>query len=400
MPHPEWDWDPRDESVLRDQVAAYDELRDRCPVAHSRYLGWSVLRHEDAVAVLGDHETFSSRVSEHLAVPNGMDPPEHTAYRAVVDRCFTPELVRSFEPELRAIGAGILADALAGADEVEVMSAIAEPYAAQAQCAYLGWPADVADALREWSADSARATLARDRAELARVAERFDRIIVDVLDRQRATGTDGADGTTGTDGPATLTGRLLAERVDGAPLTDAALVSMLRNWTAGELGTIAAAVGIIAEFLARRPDVQRLLRTDPDLRQAATDEILRLEAPLIANRRRTTRPVVIGGRSIPADEPVTILWPAVQRDPMAHADATGFRLDCDPADNLLYGRGPHACAGEGLARLELGVLLDELFRALPGFALAPGREPSRAVYPAGGFAEVHIAPAVPVQSEA
>lgn len=348
MTDPDPDWDPRDESVLGDQVAAYDELRERCPVAHSRFLGWSVLRHEDALAVLGDHETFSSRVSEHLAVPNGMDPPEHTAYRAVVDRCFTPELVGSFEPELRAIAAGIVADALAGAegvdgaDEVEVMSAIAEPFAARAQCAYLGWPTEVATALQEWSADSARATLARDRAELSRVAERFDRIIVGVLDRQRATGPDGPvgpDGPAGRDDPTTLTGRLLAERVDGAPLTDAVLVSMVRNWTAGELGTIAAAVGIIAAFLARRPDVQRLLRTDPDLRGWAVDEILRLEAPLIANRRRTTRPVGIGGRTIAEGEPVTILWPAVQRDPMAHADATEFRLDRDPAGNQLYGRG-------------------------------------------------------------
>lgn len=394
MRDPEWDWDPRDESVLRDQVAACDELRERCPVAHSRFLGWSVLRHADALTVLGDHETFSSQVSKHVAVPNGMDPPEHTAYRAVVDRCFTPELVGSFETKLRAIAAAVVADALDGAEdvdgagEVEVMSAIAEPFAARAQCAYLGWPTEVAAALQEWSADSARATLARDRAELSRVAERFDRIIVGVLDRQRA--ADPAGGA----GGATLTGRLLAERVDGAPLTDSMLVSMLRNWTAGELGTIAAAVGIIAEFLARQPDVQRLLRTDPGLRGAATDEILRLEAPLIANRRRTTRQVSIGGRTIPADEPVTILWPAVQRDPTAHADATGFRLDRDPAGNLLYGRGPHACPGEGLARLELGLLLDELFRALPGFALAPDRAPIRAVYPSGGFTEVRIVPTV------
>ncbi len=355
--------------------------RERCPIAHSEYLGWSVLRHADVLAVLNDCSAFSNRVSTHVSVPNGMDPPEHTAYRAVVDRCFTPELVASFEPELREIAADLVVEAVAGADEVEVMSAIAAPFAARAQCAYLGWPVEVVTALQEWSAGSARATLAQDRAELSRAAERFDNIIVGMLDRQRAAKPDSRS---------TLTGRLLEERVDGAPLTDAQLVSMLRNWTAGELATIAAAIGIVAEFLARRTDIQQLLRKSPGLRQTAMDEMLRLEAPLIANRRRTTRTVTMQGRTIPTDEPVTILWPAAQRDPLAIPDPTVFRLDRNPHDNLVYGRGPHYCPGEGLARLELGVLLDELLHTLPGFSPITGVAPVRAAYPAGGFTEVRI----------
>jgi len=41
------DWDPRAEKVLRDPSAAYDEMRERCPVAYSDYLQWSLFRHED-----------------------------------------------------------------------------------------------------------------------------------------------------------------------------------------------------------------------------------------------------------------------------------------------------------------------------------------------------------------
>ena len=379
------DWDPRE--VGGDQVRAYDELRARCPVAHSRAQGWSLLRHADVLAALADPATFSSRVSGHVAVPNGMDGAEHAAFRAVVDRCFTPQRVAGFAPELRRI-AESLVSGLAGAGQPgEVMAALGEPYAALAQCAYLGWSTEVADALRGWSADSERATRARDRAELDRVAARFDEIIVAELDRARAVST-----------PRTLTHELLDEQVDGRPLTDGEVVSIVRNWTAGELGTIAAAVGIVVEFLARRPDVQDLLRAQAGLRQAAMDEMLRIEAPLIGNRRRTTRPVQVGGRTIPADAPVTLLWPAVQRDPEAFDDPTAFRLDRDPAQNLLYGRGPHYCPGEGLSRLELGIMLDALLAALPTFRLAG--EPVRASAPAGGFAQVriewaHAAPTTP-----
>ena len=79
------DWDPKSDVVLRDQLAAYDEMRERCPVAYSDFLGWSLFRHEDVVRVLNDHETFSNAVSRHLSVPDGMDPPEHTEYRRIVD---------------------------------------------------------------------------------------------------------------------------------------------------------------------------------------------------------------------------------------------------------------------------------------------------------------------------
>lgn len=384
------DWDPRASDVLDDQVAAYDALRERCPVAHSEFLGWSVLRHADVLAVLDDHATFSNRVSartsSRAAGVNAMDPPDHAAHRAVVDRYFTTELVAAFEGPLRAITREVLGQATSGRDRAEVMSEIAEPLAARAQCAYLGWPDETATALRTWADDSASATLARDRAELDRVAARFDRIIGDVLAHARSAGPDA---------PATLTMRLLGERVDGAALSDAQLVAMLRNWTAGEVGTIAAAIGIVIEGVARQPDVQSSLRARPDRRQDAMDELLRLQAPLIANRRQTTRPVELGGRLIPADAPVTILWPAAQRDPDAFPDATGFDPERDRGADLLYGRGIHACPGEGLARLELEVMLDELFRHLPAFRLASSGATSRAGYPAGGFTAVHIEWATP-----
>lgn len=372
------EWNPRSREVLRDQVGAYDALRERCPVAHSDTLGWSLLRHSDVLAALADPGTYSSRVSRHVAVPNGMDPPEHTEFRQVVDDCFTPELVEAFAPELRALTDTLVGRAVAGVGEVEIMSALALPFAAQAQCAYLGWPSDVADALQGWAAASAWATAAGQRDELNRVAAQFDRIISEVLDHQR------------TATPSSVMARLLAARVHGHPLADAQMVSMLRNWTAGELGTIAAAVGIIIEHLARRQDLQELLRRQPEVRQAAMDEMLRLEAPLIANRRRTARSVSVDGRVIPADQPVTILWSAAQRDPRRFEDPADFRLDRDPGDNLLYGRGPHYCPGEGLSRLELGTLMDEFLRAVPRFRSAAGTAAPRAQYPSGGFSEVRI----------
>src|SRR5690625_4436381 len=89
-------WDPRSDAVQQDQIAAYDAMRARCPVARSRYGYTSVFRHADTVRILHDHDTFSSAVSRFPSVPNGMDPPEHTVYRQLIEPYFTQEAVDRF----------------------------------------------------------------------------------------------------------------------------------------------------------------------------------------------------------------------------------------------------------------------------------------------------------------
>ncbi len=97
------DCNPRAAEVLRDQVKAYDSMRVRCPVAWSDYQQWTLFRHEDVMRVLEDHQTFSSAASSHLSVPNGMDPPEHTPYRQVIEPYFSRQAMDSFEPTCRRI---------------------------------------------------------------------------------------------------------------------------------------------------------------------------------------------------------------------------------------------------------------------------------------------------------
>ena len=164
----------------------------------------------------------------------------------------------------------------------------------------------------------------------------------------------------------------------------------MRNWTVGELGTIAASVGIIVELLATRPDVAALLRRDADLIEPAVDEILRIHPPLVSNRRRTTAPVRIGGREIPAGERLVVLWASANRDERVFVDPDEFRLDRDRADNLLYGRGVHDCPGAPLARLELRVLVEELLAATRQLEVASGGRRTLATYPASGFSALDV----------
>lgn len=158
----------------------------------------------------------------------------------------------------------------------------------------------------------------------------------------------------------------------------------------GEVGSITASVGILVHFLAEHPDVLKQLRDQPALLPDAIDEILRIDGPLVANRRVTTRPVEIGGRRIDAGERVSLIWVSANRDERVFEDAHTFRLDRDPKQNLLYGAGIHVCPGAPLARLELRVLLEEFLSRSRSIPTGSAESPTRAVYPAGGFAALPL----------
>lgn len=373
------DWDPRAPAVLRDQIRAYDGMRQRCPVAHSEYLHWSLFRHADVLRVLHDPETFGNAVSTHVSVPNGMDPPEHTAWRALIEPYFTPAQLAAFEPVARGIARELVA-ALPESGEVEWMDGFAQDGAVRLLCAFMGWPASLHAPLREWARRNQAATLAGDRAALAAIAFEFDGHIRAQLARCRAMKEPGQD----------LTSRLLRERVHGRPVRDEAIVSILRNWTVGELTTLAACFGILVQFLAERQDVQRLLRADPGQLPAAIDEILRIHPPLIANRRMVRRPTEIGGRKLAPGERVTLLWASANRDEAVFGDPDEFRLDRDPRQNLLYGAGLHVCPGAELSRMQLRVVMEALLAGTK--SIVPGREgqAEKACYPGSGFTRLAV----------
>jgi len=378
MHHP--DWDPRDEAVQRDQIAAYDAMRHRCPVAFSDYLQWSLFRHADVMRVLEDHETFSSAASRHLSVPNAMDPPEHTHFRRLIEPCFGPEAMAEFAPQCRAIAEAVV-DRLPADDEVEAMTAMGQDFALEIQCAFMGWPTRMHEPLRAWVQRQQAATLAGNREALGKLALEFDGVIREQLANRREAG-DAA--------PDDVTTRIMNETVEGRALTDEEIVSILRNWTVGELGTISASIGILMHYLAVHPQLQARLRVDRQLLGATIDEILRLDAPLMSNRRIVTCPVEIGGRRLRAGERLTLLWGSANRDEAVFGDPDEVRLDRDPKANLLYGAGIHVCPGAPLARMELHDFMDALLDATVDIRPLPGRPAMRARYPAGGYAEVPV----------
>lgn len=373
------DWDPKSAAVLCDQRAAFDEMRERCPVAYSDSLGWSLFRHEDVVRVLNDPETFSSVVSRNLSVPNGMDPPEHGQYRRLIERYFTPLTVEVFEPQCRSIAVDLVRS-LRGRVELDLMGDFALPFAVRVQCAFLGWPSSMHEPLRLWALKNQAATFTQDRPAMAAIAHEFSGYVTGLLQRHAAGVADSQD----------VTCNLAGEKVKGRTLNEQEIVSILRNWTVGEISTIAAAVGIVGQYLAEHTGLQQQLRKQPKLTPDAIEEILRLYGPLLANRRVTTCAVQIGGHTIGAGERISLNWVAANRDGRVFTDPQSFQMDRDTSVNLLYGAGIHVCPGAPLARMELRVAVQAILDGTTGIDPIAQHPPTNAVYPASGYITVPL----------
>jgi cytochrome P450 len=371
--------------VLSDQQRAYDEMRSRCPVAHGDFLGWSVFTHREVVGAVRDTGTFSS-ATKRRAIPNGMDPPEHTVYRQVLDPYFTSERMAAFEPRSREIASALLGPILARG-EAEFISEFAGPFPHQALCAFVGWPVADWNRVRGWTHGNQEAAFRQDREAGAVLALEFSAYVTEILDARRA-GVGRADD---------LMGELLATVVGGEPLSNEDIVSVLRTWTAGH-GTVASAVGIAILHLASDLDLQERLRREPALIDRTIREILRADGPLVSNTRRATREVEVAGKTIRSGQRISLMWIAADRDPEVVPDPDRLRLDRDAEDNLVFGAGIHRCLGEPLAMLNLRVALEELLSRTSRIELTSAEAQPRDVYPSNGLRSLSITLMTPAGS--
>ena len=372
-------WEPFSPALLADQLDSYDRMRARCPVARSPR-GVTLFRHADVVAAARDPATFSSSVTGRRAVPNSMDPPEHTAFRNALEHFFAPERMQALEPRLRAIAAAIVSALPRGAT-VDAVTDIGYPFAVRAQADWLGWQG-VEDELLAWMARNHDATRSADPSRTAAAAADFDAIVAgQVRERRR-------QGAAATPDPTT---ELLQIAVEGRLLPDADVVSILRNWTAGDLASMAAALGVVVHFLATHTDVQSALRAGSASLPLAIDEMLHIDDPFLVNRRVTTAAAQVGGGYVL--EPGTrvyLNWASANRDETVFGDPNAYRPEEHAPHNLVYGTGIHACPGRPLATLELVVAVQELLGRTDRIELAADAVPMRETYPLGGWQRVPV----------
>lgn len=338
-----------------------------------------VLGHPEVLEVVRDAERFSSAVSRFLQVPNGLDGDRHAHVRAVLDPYFSAERMAALESRLRPLARKLVAE-LPRDRAVDVVTQLGTAYAVRAMLAWLGWDPALEDELVDWVGANAAATRSGELERTRAVAEQFDDIIRRVIE-PRLSRLD--------EPPRDVTDELLRETVAGERFTNAEIVSILRNWTGGDLGSLALCVGVILHQIAVDDSIEADVRnrlSDAAALERAIDELLRIDDPFVSNRRVATTSTRLNGCPVSAGQRLVVDWTKANRDPRVFGDVDDYRPEENAPGNLVYGAGPHICPGRPLATLELRVLLEEVMAATTSIMLPPGEDRGvRADYPLGGW---------------
>jgi cytochrome P450 len=343
--------------------------RMRYPDGHE---GWLATGHDLVRDVLADPR-FSSRSDlRHLPFPGipgtteaappgaliAMDPPDHTRYRRLLAGKFTVRRMRLLADRVRAFTEERL-DAIADREgPVDLVTELAQPVPAQMICELLGVPYE-------------------DRDEFG------DRTLP--LFRLGATETEVAEATTAL--ASYLAGLVAIKRAEpaedllgdlaGTDLTDEELVTIAFILLGAGLDTTTNMIALGAYALLTHPGQLAILRSGEATPARAVEELMRYLSVVPALVRTALEDLVLGGETVRAGEAVTLSIPAANRDPGRFPDPDALDLLREATGHVGFGHGIHQCLGQQLARIELEVVLPELFSRFPDLRLAAQPETLR-----------------------
>jgi cytochrome P450 len=358
------------------RAAAWARLRDEAPVLFGpepEIEGfppgpgfWSVTRHADVVHVSRHPELFCSgqgtnipdlpvEIAEFFGSMINMDAPKHTRLRMIVNRSFTPRMVARIDADVRRKARGIVAR-VAPQGSCDVVAELAAPLPLQIICEMMGIPRDSWQRVFELTniilgdinSTPDLGALMGAAIEMAQIAQ--------------AVGEDRL-----ADPRDDLVSAMMHAEVDGESLEPMEMASFFILLAAAGNETTRNAISHGVRLLTLHPDQRALWTADPEtVSPTAVEEIVRWATPVIHFRRTATADTRIGEAEISEGDKVVMWYESADRDPRAFDEPDRFDVTRSPNDHHGFGAGgPHFCLGANLARREVRVMFEELFRWIP-----------------------------------
>jgi cytochrome P450 len=147
---------------------------------------------------------------------------------------------------------------------------------------------------------------------------------------------------------------------DDGKLTPAEAAALMIDYIAPSIDTTMSAISNALHLFATHPEQWQLLKADPTLIPGAINEVIRYESPLRAFSRKVLGDTEVGAAAIPAGARVLVVYASANRDEREWDEPDTFDIRRDAGRHLAFGNGTHACAGQGLARLETTAMLNAL----------------------------------------
>jgi cytochrome P450 len=368
------DFDHTDEVWSDDPYPIWDDLRQRCPVAHSERFGgtWLPITHELISQVAYDTDNFTSRavvVSEQRPGPDDLpapiggappitsDPPFHHLARRLLLPAFAPKRVEELTPFTRDL-CQLLIDDLVGRDDVDAATDYAQHIPVQVIAKMLGFPLEDADYFRHiiHMIIEEGVNVAAESEEREREASDIDAYFDAQIEDHRKNPRDD------------LTTFLLEAELDGQKLAHEHVRGTMILLLVAGIDTTWSAIGASLWHLAQHPADRQRLTEDPAVWPFAIEEFLRAYAP-VTMARMVAQDCELGGRKLKTDDWLLLPFPAANRDPAYFDQADEFIIDRAENRHAAFGLGIHRCIGSNLARMELTVALEEWMKRIPDFSV-------------------------------
>ncbi|MEV0353337.1 cytochrome P450 [Nonomuraea sp. NPDC050680] len=358
--------------------AAYERLREQAPISKIRMTSggeaWWVSGHEQARAILADPRFSSDKrkdgwplftldaatlrqLRSQPPLMLGMDGAEHSAARRSVIGEFTVKRLAALRPRIQDIVDHFIDDLLA-ADQhpVDLVRALSLPVPSLVICELLGVPYADHDFFQSRTTMMVRRTSLEERR---RAFAELRAYIDDLVTRKESEPGDD------------LFGRQIARQRQEGTGDHAGLVSLAFLLLTAGHETTANMISLGVVGLLTHPEQLALITADPDKTPMAVEELLRYFT--IADgvtSRLATEDVEIGGVSIKAGEGVIVSMLSANWDPAVFRDPAELDVERGARHHVAFGFGPHQCLGQNLARMELQIVFDTLFRRIPTLRLA------------------------------
>jgi cytochrome P450 len=379
--------DPRDAAFfLRDDYyEVLATLRAVDPVHECAPGFWAVSRYEDIRNLSRDPGHFCSGrgalVNDPLRAAEAplearsilhMDPPEHAAFRGLVNRRFTPRAMAGLAESIRLSASALLDGTHSSGEEIDFVAELAAPFPLTVIAELLGIDESDRDDFRGWSDAAIESPDLPPAETMAALGELSGFIVEHIRSKRDRPGDD-------------LVSLLVGSEVGGCPLSKEELFMFLLTLLVAGNETTRTLLSGTAVVLHEHPDQRAALVADPSLVPGAVEECLRWVTPVHAFCRTATEDVVVADTQISAGDYLCMLYASGNRDERIFgADASRFdvRRAANPM-HVAFGFGEHVCLGASLARLEARIFVEELLRRFPVYAVTGSAERVRSTTVAG-----------------
>src|SRR5271165_7600982 len=355
----------------------FAHLRRTDPVSHRTDPNgpdyWAVTSYEDCVVVNRDWEHFSSyrkgalineiaeaELEQQRLMMLNMDPPMHTRYRRLVNKCFTPKMVRDLHDHIVVFTDQII-DSVCERGTADFVEEISAELPLLVIAEILGVPPEDRRMVFDWSnrmigsEDPEYQVSPEASAEAAMGVYAY----ADELSARKR------------EEPSTdIVSVLLGAEVEGEKLDQLEIdLFFLLLIVAGNETTRNLMSGAMTAFFEHPEQWQKLV-ADRSLLPSATEEMLRWVTPVMHFRRTATQDSTLGGQSVKEGDKIVFWHISANRDAKAFDSPDSFDITRDPNNHIAFGGGgPHFCLGANLARMEIQVMFDRLLDRMPDIRL-------------------------------